>query len=318
MMHPILKKIILFAPFPAVVLLASQFAGNNYVKAKIEGLAPDCPWTEVLREPLQGLTQRVTPVATKIIERDTKLDIVRVQTPGREFWIKRGSHDAMDGQVLLAYLVADHRALYERFHERSIHAGDVVIDCGGHVGVFSALALDKGAAKVVAVEPDPVNVECLRRNFRKEIAEGRMVVYPKGVWSSETTLEFFESRINSGANTVIADRLSVEPAHAENQKTSIPVTTLDKLVAELGLDRVSLIKMDIEGAEREALQGGAGTLKRFRPRLMLDSYHLPDDMPVFRKLIGSIDPRYQYVCSGCEFRTEKLAVPHVSFWSSAN
>ena len=49
----------------------------------------------------------------------------------------------------------------------------MVLDGGAHVGVYVREALDRGARLVVAIEPAPANVECLRRNFPEEIADGR-------------------------------------------------------------------------------------------------------------------------------------------------
>ena len=63
-----------------------------------------------------------------------------------------------------------------------IRRGDIVLDAGANVGVFTRKALWAGASKVIAIEPAPENLECLRRNFAAEIADGRVVVYPKGVW----------------------------------------------------------------------------------------------------------------------------------------
>src|SRR4029077_8595826 len=50
----------------------------------------------------------------------------------------------------------------------------------------------------------------------------------------------------------------------------VALTTLDAVVAALGLDRLDFIKADIEGWEGRLLHGGADTLRRFRPRLMLE------------------------------------------------
>jgi hypothetical protein len=73
--------------------------------------------------------------------------------------------------------------------------------------------------------------------------------------------------------------------------------------------------MDIEGAEREALAGAAETLRRFQPRLMLDSYHRTDDLPAFRAVIRAAVPSYTYICTYCEMDlSNRLLVPHVTFW----
>jgi len=54
--------------------------------------------------------------------------------------------------------------------EDGVHPGDVVFDCGANIGVYTRVALAAGAKLVVAIEPAPENVECLRRNFAAEIA----------------------------------------------------------------------------------------------------------------------------------------------------
>ena len=52
------------------------------------------------------------------------------------------------------------------------------------------------------------------------------------------------------------------------------------MLRAVGVAKVDFIKMDIEGAERDALKGAAQTLKTYKPRLMLDMYHRPDDAVV--------------------------------------
>ena len=64
--------------------------------------------------------------------------------------------------------------------ENFVRPGDVVLDCGANIGVFVRESLDAGAKTVVAIEPAPENIECLRRNFKDEIAAGRVIVYPEG------------------------------------------------------------------------------------------------------------------------------------------
>src|SRR5689334_25347188 len=111
----------------------------------------------------------------------------------------------MSRKQLLAYLMAKHTWTVNYNPNEQVHEGDVVLDCGAHVGVFTHFALQRGASKVVAIEPDPVNLECLRRNLKKEIEAGKVVLYPKGVWSSDTTLVLHEGSENSGMNSVVVD-----------------------------------------------------------------------------------------------------------------
>lgn len=281
-----------------------------YAYLKLFGAPNDCPWAQFIG--VRTSAPRLLALLDenqkniKVAATDDKLGIEQTATSGRSFWVKTEGKQR-DGKHLIAYLLADHTWMGEQTPEWQVKPGDIVIDCGAHVGVFTDKALQRGAAKVIAVEPDKVNLECLRRNFAPEIASGKVVVYPKGVWSSQTTLKLSVSHTNSGMNSVV---------HKESDDyEEIEVTTIDKLVAELGLSKVDYIKMDIEGAEREALAGAAATLRQHRPRLMLDSYHRPDDPQVLPKVIRQARADYAYTCGPCEYikETDRF-LPHVVYY----
>ncbi len=241
----------------------------------------------------------------QVIGSDEAFDIVKIRTADRDFWIPRKGA-TMDGRELIAYLVAEHRWMEKANPGDQVKSGDIVLDCGAHVGTFTDSALRRGAAKVIAFEIDPVNLECLRRNFAKEIAENRVVVVPKGVWSSETTMDFTISTQNSGMGSLVV----------KDQGTTtipVPLTRIDNALASLHISRVDFIKMDIEGAEREALAGAAGTLRRFKPTLALDAYHRPDDSVVLPRIIQNANSGYSVVCGPCE-RTDNSYQPHVLYY----
>jgi hypothetical protein len=67
----------------------------------------------------------------------------------------------------------------------------------------------------------------------------------------------------------------------------------------LNLPRVDFIKMDIEGAEVPALQGAAGTLARFRPRMSISTEHYPDDAAKITQVVRSAVPSYASACGMC-------------------
>jgi FkbM family methyltransferase len=205
---------------------------------------------------------------------------------------------------LLSYLIAEQTVNELTNPHDIVRPGDIVMDCGAHVGVYTYFALRRGASMVVAIEPDPVNAECYRRNYAGEIAAGRVVLVEKGVWSSAGKLSLHESSLNSGSNSVVAG--------GPGPAVTIEVTTIDALVNELRLPAVNFIKMDIEGSEREALKGAQATLRRSKPRLMLDAYHRPDDPEVLPALLRQARGDYQTSC-GCWELEERGPVPHVIF-----
>ncbi|HSW48905.1 MAG TPA: hypothetical protein VLH09_01965 [Bryobacteraceae bacterium] len=102
--------------------------------------------------------------AARLVGKDTTAALQLVETPEGRFW-----EPVVDGSAVTAQL-AEIKAKYQGFREPAIHPGDIVLDCGANVGVFTREALKRGARLVVAIEPAPVNIECLRRNLAGEIS----------------------------------------------------------------------------------------------------------------------------------------------------
>lgn len=208
-------------------------------------------------------------------------------TPMGTFWIQA---DAMERSWLFKVL-AEHSQEESDGPSSRIAEGDVVLDCGAHVGVFTRAALQRGARLVVSIELSPKSIICLRRNFESEIAAGSVIVYPKGVWNEETELLLHTGEGSAGDNLFGKDH--------SNETIAVPLTTIDRIVSELKLDRVDYIKMDIEGAEAEAIEGAQDTIRAFRPRLALAGYHKADDAVVLPRLIRNIIPEYWLQIPNC-------------------
>jgi FkbM family methyltransferase len=205
-----------------------------------------------------------------------------VETPRGQYWTSRH-------EPLIGFLLAEQETEIYGDVTHGVRPGDIVLDCGGDIGVFTRSALFRGARLVVAIEPAPSSVEGMQRTFAREIADGRVVVYPKGVWDQVTTmdLEVSNGGTMSGSSVVMHD------PHMPG-KIKVPLTTIDLLVEELRLPRVDFIKMDIEGAEKWALRGAAQTIKKFRPRMALSTEHLPDDAVAIPKTVKAVWPDYQF------------------------
>ncbi len=141
---------------------------------------------------------------------------------------------------------------------------EVYMDLGAYNGdtVQEFLNLTGGKYQhIIAVEPD-------RRNCRKltAMAEelGEITVHQCGVWSEAGELGFSDS--GGRQSTFFAV-----------QKKTVSVNSIDGLAQDLP---VSYIKMDVEGAEVQALTGGAGVIKKFAPKMFIAAYHY--DIDVFR------------------------------------
>lgn len=262
---------------------------------KAVGVAEPCPWPKLVSYPwdsekFAGIRERSLR-GLSVKTQDTEFGIEQIQTPGRDFWIKKSGAD-MDGKSLVGWVLAEQEWLAAVAPEQGVRPGDVVMDVGAHIGTFGDEALRRGASKVIMVEPDPTNIECIRRNYKDEIAAGKVILIPEGAWSSQTVLEFNRGVANSGTGSLVV-------TESGGNKIRIPVRTIDAMLESAGISKVDFIKMDIEGAEREALKGAEQTLKKHQPRLLLDMYHLIDDAVVLPALIQKLNPAYRAECAAC-------------------
>src|SRR5579885_1276387 len=108
----------------------------------------------------------------------------------------------------LPELVAESQADVYHIRAGMVQPGDVVLDIGANVGTVTRDALRAGAKLVVAVEPEPTTLECLRRNLQREISSGRVIVVPKGAWDADSTLPLHIDPNPLGSSLVLGDRKS--------------------------------------------------------------------------------------------------------------
>ena len=166
-------------------------------------------------------------------------------------------------------------------HQIGASPGETVIDCGGCWGdtalYFAHRVGPEGS--VICYEFEPGNLAILHRNLalNPELAE-RIRVFERAVWSNDASTLRFSS--NSVATTLS------EEADEDGGDKRVCTDSIDAMVEREGLARVDFIKMDIEGAEMEALAGAVRTISRHRPKLAISAYHRPDDI---WRLSGYID-----------------------------
>ena len=188
-------------------------------------------------------------------------------TPAGRFWIPRG--DSMELARKLAGRLVDVRwGWIESTGEVPVRPGDVFIDVGAHVGQSALAALKMGASKVVSIEPDPENVECMRRNLAGAVQSGQVLIEPIGLWDTPDTLPIIRRAESSQSGVGPGGDATVR----------VPLEPLDAVVRRLGLTRVDVIKMDFDDGERHAIRGAAETIRRFKPRIVVGTYHPDGDL----------------------------------------
>lgn len=278
----------------AILLLAGWLTYQHFARLRlfalvVAGRSPVCPLSQALDAKANADdTIRIKDrILAKCRLRKEEDGLELWDTPKGQFWIPKGNR-----YVLPFNLAEMERQIYGS-GEHFIHPGDVVLDCGASDGDFTREALKAGAKLVVSIEISPSSVECLRRNFAAEIGEQRVIVYPKGVWIKDDTLTLNVDDTNFAANSVVMQYGSLHAA------VKVPVTTIDKIAAELKLPSVDFIKMDVEGAEVLALRGAHDTIQRFKPRLAIATEHKPDDEFTIPYTVRQLRPDYGMQCGPC-------------------
>lgn len=107
-------------------------------------------------------------------------------------------------------------------------------------------------------------------------------IHPYAAYSKECMLEFY---VNENGMNITDSRI-----FADVRKEVIPARRIDDIVK----DKVTFLKMDIEGGEYQALLGAVETIKKNKPRLAISIYHKVRDIVEIPMLINSLVPDYRF------------------------
>lgn len=157
------------------------------------------------------------------------------------------------------------------------HMGETYVDLGAYNGdtIRELLEFTRGRYEAIyALEPD-------RKNFKKlsKFVDGMKNVYAHqaAAWCIDTVLPFASKAGRQSAITADADNL-------------VPARSVDSV---LGRKAATIIKMDVEGFEREAIWGAAQTIARHSPKLLISLYHRNEDIFELPLLIKMLNPNYK-------------------------
>lgn len=244
---------------------------------KAQGQLDMVPWSIIWEEvKAHRELQCEVPTFTPIGE-DEAAGLTELSAGPERYWIPQGTYDGGLTAIYKEVFNPHHPHHYE-YRDCRIRPDDVVIDAGACEGFFVRFALQKGA-RVVAIEPYSKMAEALRRTFAPEIREGRVLVI-------QALLTDRVGKTTLALNPMFPFEAHAAGAHEQAEfSEAAEETTLDALVDSLPWKRCDFLKMDIEGAERGAVAGAGGTLKRDRPCLSLAVYHEPSG---YRDIAGDI------------------------------
>lgn len=301
----------LYARFPDMIVLVcfgtsrpEVLANIDRIAEKCEVYAPDVPvyggnlFDREFYLAHEAELQEVRAMLADDISRDTFDAIVNYKLSG-DFRLLRPCERPLDDNVgLLMYFDED-----GCFVDLGAYTGDTV--------EYYSSSYPVSLSKVIAVEPDA-------RNFRKlQETSARLSVTPRMLHPrpSDTPLSIscVRALISDHDGVVTIDRnkgrgvhdtsipnkgtnsVSETPASGSAQAMSASSEEIRaiSLVTLLKDEKASLIKMDVEGNERLAIEGGRAILKRDKPDLIVSCYHRSEDLFTLPLLLKEIVPDYK-------------------------
>ena len=210
-----------------------------------------------------------------------------------------GKFLCMDSESILILSYEFERWMWDYLN---LDKGAVFVDVGAHIGKYTVpVAKIVGRnSLVIACEPHPKNYQILMENIRLNDLKN-VIALNIAAWKKESDIKLFigdccvhhSVKKNFGLGFV-----------------TVQARPLDCVLQELEVENVDFIKIDVEGAEVEVLNGLIDTLKKWRPTLIIEITRELDKIKKFMKQRGytmkQIAPRY-YI-----FRPSKLCLSEAS------
>jgi FkbM family methyltransferase len=179
---------------------------------------------------------------------------------------------------------------YSRKNQKKIEVeeGDVVIDGGGCYGDTALYFAHKAGktGKVHSFEFIPENIAIFRKNCAlNPLLEAKIELVQHPLWSKSNVPVYYQS---DGPGS----KVSFEELSQTAGKTT--TVTIDDYIQSSRIEKVDFIKMDIEGAELDALQGSVETIKKHKPKLAICVYHSIEDFGNIPKFINELKLGYKF------------------------
>ena len=161
--------------------------------------------------------------------------------------------------------------VYERYETElfrsALKEGMTVLDIGANIGYYTVIAMNHvgSSGKVFSFEPEPENFDFLQRNITAQKNKNAHAFF-FGLADKPSKSKLFLSSDNKGKH-------SLSQSGEMKESIVVSIETGDRLLQTVGINKVDLIKMDVEGAEPLALKGLDSLLSKSSPCLLFCEYH---------------------------------------------
>lgn len=163
---------------------------------------------------------------------------------------------------------------------------DVVVDCGAYIGSHT-LTMSALARRVYAFEPQPLAAECIERTLKAKKIDN--VIFREVAVDSTTGQDFIHTNNDGDA--------SLGGIRDHKFKSKFPCLTmpLDNLIPTT--EKISFIKIDVEGAEWRVLEGAKNLIRKWRPTIIMETFNTKKNMTRLDQWIEDNDYEKEYISS---------------------
>jgi FkbM family methyltransferase len=244
----------------------------------LKGLDQAGGWEGFRHNVLAPSARALASSRCKLVSREGEL--LCFDTDHGHIWIPARYGDFPLCQVIAEQSLSSGWHRYEKL-TTPMEKGDIVLDCGASEGYFALGAAQK-VAWVVAIEPAEDYFACLLKGIQKSGVKNVKVVNAC-VGESDGTIRFDAQGLEGRAHSTSGELT--------------PMMKIDTICAQLGL-APTFIKADLEGAELEMLRGAEQSLRRYRPKLAITTYHRSEDFRKISTFLQNLNLNYQITASG--------------------
>jgi FkbM family methyltransferase len=187
------------------------------------------------------------------------------------------THDCMlnvipddDGLSSELLVFGHHEKDTTNFVAKYLKKNMVCLDIGANIGYYSTLysKIVGKTGQVISIEPSPLNFEYLKKNLDIQNM-GNFQIFNCACGDKSENVNF---QIDRRGNKCFI--LTDKTEQLENSEIiRVPVRKIDDIVNEIKLDKIDFLKMDVEGYEWYAIEGGWNTIQKFKPTIQIEIHH---------------------------------------------
>ncbi|MFI5710605.1 FkbM family methyltransferase [Kribbella sp. NPDC051620] len=255
-----------------------------------------------------GVTRIANRISPRVADQNPRLVKISPEWAATDIAVRRQGLrwrlDLRDNLQAVLYYAGRYEPAVTRFLRAELKPDDVVLDIGANIGLHSLGAArqlrELGGGKVIAFEPAADSMDKLRAAAELNGLADLITLVPVALGERK-----YQAALHADSRYDPADS-GVRSLQADGEVVQdVPVIRLDDWVREQGLDRVDVVKLDVEGSEAAALAGATRTLVRFKPRAVL----VEDKNPALRRRLHTALDELGYRSTGVTFDHNTLFRP---------